>query len=372
MAFFLAFKEVWRNRLRFLLFSGVIALITTLVLFVAALAQGLGLANKEYLSKIDGDLIVFDDTADLQTTSSQIRRSKLNNIQRVPGVQAVGSIGFSSGKVVVPGSNAMEDISLLGVDRNKPGTPAVTLGQTFTNDRSSEAIIDQNLVQDTGLKVGDMITIETIRNDKSTLNNLRVVGITEGQQYLYAPSVFIPNSTWDSIRSTGSFNTQLTELTANVVVVKTVNPAEAGLVGQQIEAQVPGTQAVAIDQAIEALPGYSAQQSTLNTQQGFTLLIGILVIGGFFQIQMLQKIPQIGVLKGNRDFQHHRRTCRCIPDHTGHHHRGLDWRERHPASGCFPAAKHSDPIQRNLRAAGNCIPAVDRTHWRAGICPPGH
>jgi ABC-type antimicrobial peptide transport system permease subunit len=27
------------------------------------------------------------------------------------------------------------------------------------------------------------------------------------------------------------------------------------------------------------------------------LLIGILVIGGFFQIQILQKVPQIGVLK---------------------------------------------------------------------------
>jgi ABC-type antimicrobial peptide transport system permease subunit len=29
----------------------------------------------------------------------------------------------------------------------------------------------------------------------------------------------------------------------------------------------------------------------------FTLLIGVLVIGGFFQIQILQKVPQIGVLK---------------------------------------------------------------------------
>jgi putative ABC transport system permease protein len=43
-------------------------------------------------------------------------------------------------------------------------------------------------------------------------------------------------------------------------------------------------------------PGYSAQQSTLNTQGGFTLFIGILVIGGFFQIQILQKVAQIGVL----------------------------------------------------------------------------
>ena len=45
------------------------------------------------------------------------------------------------------------------------------------------------------------------------------------------------------------------------------------------------------------MPGYSAQQSTLNTQGGFTLFIGILVIGGFFQIQILQKVSQIGVLK---------------------------------------------------------------------------
>ena len=39
------------------------------------------------------------------------------------------------------------------------------------------------------------------------------------------------------------------------------------------------------------------QQQTLNTQSIFTLLIGLLVIGGFFQIQILQKVPQIGVLK---------------------------------------------------------------------------
>jgi len=52
-----------------------------------------------------------------------------------------------------------------------------------------------------------------------------------------------------------------------------------------------------IKTSYESLPGYRVQQSTLNTQQFFTLLIGVLVIGGFFQIQMLQKIPQIGVLK---------------------------------------------------------------------------
>jgi len=52
-----------------------------------------------------------------------------------------------------------------------------------------------------------------------------------------------------------------------------------------------------VKETYENLPGYSAQQSTLTTQSVFTLLIGVLVIGGFFQIQILQKVPQIGVLK---------------------------------------------------------------------------
>ena len=49
--------------------------------------------------------------------------------------------------------------------------------------------------------------------------------------------------------------------------------------------------------AYEAFPGYSQQQSTLDTQRYFTFFISILVIGGFFQIQTLQKVAQVGMLK---------------------------------------------------------------------------
>jgi putative ABC transport system permease protein len=66
---------------------------------------------------------------------------------------------------------------------------------------------------------------------------------------------------------------------------------------ERLEQQVAGVEAADIKRVYEATPGYSEQQSTLNTQQVFTLLIGVLVVGGFFQIQTLQKIPQIGMLK---------------------------------------------------------------------------
>ncbi len=65
----------------------------------------------------------------------------------------------------------------------------------------------------------------------------------------------------------------------------------------RLEAEVSDIQAADLVTAYENTPGYSAQQGTLSTQRGFVLMIGVLVIGGFFQIQTLQKVAQIGMLK---------------------------------------------------------------------------
>ena len=60
----------------------------------------------------------------------------------------------------------------------------------------------------------------------------------------------------------------------------------------QLEEQKSVTAPVAVDvqTAYENTPGYAAQQSTLGLMRIFTLLIGLLVIGGFFQIRVLQKV----------------------------------------------------------------------------------
>ena len=87
------------------------------------------------------------------------------------------------------------------------------------------------------------------------------------------------------------------ETVSNIIAVKIKPGANQTEVANRIINQVKDVDVTDIKTAYESIPGYQAQQSTLNTQRGFTLLIGILVIGGFFQIQMLQKIPLIGVMK---------------------------------------------------------------------------
>ncbi len=296
MAFYLAFKEVWRNRMRFFLFSLVIALITTLVLFIAALAQGLALANNEYLSKVDAQLIVFQKNVDTSIAASRIGRSNLNDIRRVEGVAAVGSVGFSSGSLVFA-DRPKQDVSLIGVEPLQPGDPRVLEGRNLQTSRANEAVVDGNLATRANIHIGDTIVIKTIQGIDEKYSKVEVVGITDGQQYLFAPSVFLPYGTWDRLRPQGSSNSGLVEFTSNIVAVKLQDPASQQQVIERIRAEVNGVDVTSLKTAIETLPGYSAQQSTLNTQQAFTLLIGVLVVGGFFQIQLLQKIPQIGVLK---------------------------------------------------------------------------
>ena len=111
----LSFKEMWRNRGRFLLFSLVIALITLLVLFIAALAEGLGNGNREYLQKLNGDLVVYKANVDLSIGASQLNRSQLAEIRRVPGIKDAGQVNFSSAVLVLDDAKKL-NVAVIGVE----------------------------------------------------------------------------------------------------------------------------------------------------------------------------------------------------------------------------------------------------------------
>lgn len=297
MAFYLAFKEVWRNKGKYFLFSLVITLITTLVLFIAALAEGLAEANKQYLEKLDAELLVFQENVDLIANTSRINFSTLNDIRRVDGVKDVGPIGFSNGTLVFQDGRDDLNVSLIGVENGKPGEPPVVSGSNLQSDRGAEVLIDSNIATRARVQLGDQILIKTIQGTREEFFPVQVIGITDGQQYLFQPSVFLPYRTWDQIKPQAAAGSPLVETVSNIVAVKVQPGFDPDAVKNEILSQVPDIEISDKQTAIESLPGYSAQQSTLSTQSAFTLLIGILVIGGFFQIQLLQKIPLIGVMK---------------------------------------------------------------------------
>jgi putative ABC transport system permease protein len=294
---YLAFKEVWRSRGRFLLVSLVIALITLLVLFIAALGEGLGNGNREYISKLDAQLVVFQSKADTVINGSRLGRDRLAAVRRVEGVADAGMLGTASAALVLPQAEQPLKVALLGVEPGRPGEPQVTQGSQLSTDLAQEALIDRNTALRSGLKVGDTLTLRVTQGVRDEFYNLRVAGLTDGEQYSLQPSIFVPFFTWDRIRPKSEAEVNGADPVANVIVVRLEPGADRTAVQARLESQVDNIEAATLPETIAALPGYSAQQSTLNTQGAFTLFIGILVIGGFFQIQVLQKVAQIGVLK---------------------------------------------------------------------------
>jgi putative ABC transport system permease protein len=96
LSLYLAIKEMARNKRRFISVFLIVALITLLVLFTAALADGLSQGASEFFDRVGGELIVFQQDVDFQMPASRLGQARLSQIRRVPGVAAVGPVGAST------------------------------------------------------------------------------------------------------------------------------------------------------------------------------------------------------------------------------------------------------------------------------------
>jgi len=292
---YLAFKEVVRNRGRFFLVSLVIALITLLVLFIAALGEGLANGNRQYVANLDAQLVVFLEKSDYIISASRLETNTARTVRRVEGVADAGPI-YASSTEIVSLSDPLK-VSMLGAEVGRPGMPEVIEGRAFRGGEARETVIDRNVAVRSGIRVGDLIEIRSTQGTEDEYFQLEVVGLVEGQSYLFQPTIFVPPATWEEVRPQSESDLRSDTPYPNIVAVRLSNPAQQQVVAQQLRAAVRNIEVSDIETTINSIPGYSAQQGTVQTQGFFTLLIGVLVIGGFFQIQILQKVPQIGVLK---------------------------------------------------------------------------
>ena len=157
---YIAVKEIWRNRGRFFLLSMVIALITLLVLFIAALGEGLANGNRQYLANLDAQLIVFREKSDYIIPSSRLDAVTLRAVRRVDGVDDAGALYTSTAQVV--STTEPIKVSLLGVVPDDPGMPEIVEGREFRGGDSNETVVDRNFALRSGTR--------TRRDDRAAVN----------------------------------------------------------------------------------------------------------------------------------------------------------------------------------------------------------
>jgi putative ABC transport system permease protein len=213
----------------------------------------------------------------------------------VAGVDGAGPVHAASTEIV--STVKPIKVSLLAADPAAPGMPVVLAGRAFRLGESNEAVMDRNLAARSGLQVGDWLRIRSVQGFEDKFYSLRIVGLSEGQSYLFQPSLFVAPTTWETVRPQSEADLADSTSYPNIIVVRLKDPAQASAAQARLPELVPKIEVADIATTINNIPGYSAQQTTVQTQGFFTLLIGVLVIGGFFQIQVLQKVPQIGMLK---------------------------------------------------------------------------
>ncbi|AQM42148.1 ABC transporter permease [Staphylococcus cohnii] len=264
---FLAWNEIKRNKLKFSLIIGVLIMISYLLFLLSGLANGLINMNKEGIDKWESDAIILNKDANQTVEQSIFDKNKLfDKYEEQTTLKQTG--------VIASNSKQEENVLLFGVTADSFLVPNIIEGSNFKNN--NEVVADATL-KDKGFHVGDQLTLS--QSDEK----LKIVGFSESAKYNASPVLFSNNKTIEKINPT------LTNDKTNAIVVKDSNWANKNL-DDELEV-------INIDKFVENLPGYQAQNLTLNFMITFLFVISATVIGIFLYVITLQKTNLFGVLK---------------------------------------------------------------------------
>ncbi|MEJ7541992.1 ABC transporter permease [Staphylococcus intermedius] len=264
---FLAWNEIKRNKLKFSLIIGVLILISYLLFLLSGLAKGLINMNTEGINRWHADAIVLNKDANQTVQQSSFDTSLVKGkFDKQATLKQTGVI-VSNGKIE-------ENALLYGTQKDAFIVPKLTEGRTF---KANHEVIADGTLKEKGFKLGDTLSLS--QSDES----LKIVGFTESAKYNASPVLFGNDQTIEKV------NPLLTEDKTNAVVVK-----DSDWQNQKLDDSL---EAVDIDTFIENLPGYQAQNLTLNFMISFLFIISATVIGVFLYVITLQKTQLFGVLK---------------------------------------------------------------------------
>ncbi|MDG0841815.1 ABC transporter permease [Staphylococcus equorum] len=264
---FLAWNEIKRNKLKFSLIIGVLIMISYLLFLLSGLASGLMNMNREGIDKWQADAIVLNKDANETVEQSSFNKDDVaNTYDKQTALKQTGVIA-SNGKTE-------ENALLFGVTPDSFLVPDMIEGKQTKSD--NEVVGDETL-KDKGFKIGDKLSLS--QSDEK----LEIVGFSESAKYNASPVLFSNNNTIQKI------NPSLDKDKTNAVVLRDKNWNEQDL-NSDLEA-------IEIESFVENLPGYQAQNLTLNFMITFLFIISATVIGIFLYVITLQKTNLFGVLK---------------------------------------------------------------------------
>ena len=281
----LALRELRRRPGRFVAATVVLTLVGVLVMFLGGLLDGLVNGSIAAIRAQPGEVIVYSSTAEATFQRSRISPDVRAEVDDVDGVAETGGLGVVQLGARVPGNGSRDlaSTALFGYEIAPDGVPEPP--------RDGEVYADRVLRAD-GVEEGMEILLGPARSP------VTVVGFVTDTTFSGQGSLWASAETWRSVLAENRPDQQLAEGVFQALVVRADEGVDARELATAIDvATSESTESLTIDEAIDAVPGVSQQRTVFNQIIGVTVAIAVTVVGLFFALLTVERLPLYGVLK---------------------------------------------------------------------------
>lgn len=269
---FLSIKEMKKNKLRYGLIGLVIVLIAYLIFVLTALANGLSSSNRQAIDTWNANNIVLNADANGSLTQSNLTNKQIKAMNAGKNQARITQLAANVQNLKKGDKTGTQ---ILGINKQQYIYKDLNIikGRKFKNGK--EIVVDQSLINENHYHLGQLITM----GDNSP--KFKIVGITKNAKLNVAPVIY---GAENDIQAFKFGNSKTKNISAIVTKDKVAKIAS-------------GTQVLSINDFIQKLPGYSAQNNTFTFMIIFLLLITLFIIAIFLYVLTMQKIPFFAVMK---------------------------------------------------------------------------
>lgn len=254
----LAWKEIKKNKVRFLILGSIVFLVSLLTFIISGLANGLSQDNAALIKDLPEGQFYMNEDADETYNLSRID----SNIQDEILNKQKDAVAFSI------------QMGFLNDEADKQQSIAFvtsTDSNLFENVKHEEIILDSSL-KDKGIKVGDTLT------NNQFSGKFVVKGFVDQKKYSHAPVAYISMEDYKEIYRVDEMQLVFTP-------------------GGDSSQEFTGLQSFSKKDFLNTIPSYSAEQMSLNMIVWFLVVISGMLFAIFFYMMNVQKIGLYGILK---------------------------------------------------------------------------
>ncbi|CAH2714610.1 hypothetical protein BACCIP111895_01782 [Neobacillus rhizosphaerae] len=253
----IAWKEIKKNKVRFMILGSIVFLVSLLTFIISGLANGLSQDNAALIKDLPNGQFYMSKDANETYNMSRIDSSIQDKM-------------LSKQKDAVAFSIQMGFLNDRAGKQQSVAFVTSTDSSLFKNVKKGEIVLDRSM-EDKGIKIGDTLT----NNQYS--GKFIVKGFVDQRKFSHAPVAYINMDAYKEIYR--------------------VNEMQLIFVPGGDSTQVAGLQSFSNNQFLNTIASYKAEQMSLNMIVWFLVIISGMLFAIFFYMMNVQKIGLYGILK---------------------------------------------------------------------------